>query len=368
MTFPQPTDARPWLRMLEASYLSPPAQILIDEINHSLDARDYEHSQQLVDRLLGMRASFSSRKEKAETTLECALVSYQMGNYREAIDALEEARQLYRNNRHYMAIALWMAGCIQWILPEEHDKAYSAWSRCISEFDVLQKSSGNAIHAQWYYDHVQEIKADIALALKQERLPDFGDRQGQSTGPDLQDFPEPLLAPESGQENQQTMLQLFRVVDEIPAQGFGPGGFRLYTIGEVDINQVIIQGRPFRMVNVHDQNKVISLRSGSYVVLKVLDDNMDAPGENGEEGIDTGDFVLIHLQDSANDGDIIATRLGKSQSQVSLARLRIIQDDRQYLVEPHSKNPDRKSNTFNHLNEGFKIFGIVLVVFKPITK
>ena len=164
------------------------------------------------------------------------------------------------------------------------------------------------------------------------------------------------------------MLQLFRVVDEIPAQGFGSGGFRRFTIGEVDIDRVIIQGQSFRMVNVHDQNKVISLRSGSYVVLKVVDDSMDAPGENGQEGINPGDFVLVHLQDGASDGDIIATRLGRAQSQVSLARLHVSKENSQYLVEPQSKNPAHKSNTFTHLNEGFQIYGIVLVVFKPMNK
>jgi hypothetical protein len=353
--------------LLEASHLSPATQILTGEITLSLQARDYDRSRQLVARLLGMRDLLAGNKEKAEATLECALVSYQMGSYREAIELLEEARRLYRNNRHYMAVVLWMIGSIQWMLAEEHDKAYLAWSQCIAEFETLQNSSGEADHARWYAERVNQIKTEISQALKEERLPDFSDRPGRQTGPDMQDFPEPIIAGGMPPADRQTMLQLFRVVDEIPSQGFGPGGFRPFTIGEVDIDRVTIQGKPFRMVNVHNEDRVISLRSGSYVVLKVTDDRMDACSPSKDEAINAGDFVLVHLQDTAGDGAIVAVRLGTAQSQVSLARLRVIQNG-QYLLEPQSKNPAHQPNTFNHPNEGFRIYGIVLVVFKPIIK
>ena len=366
MPLRQPADGRPWLSLLEASFLNSAAQILVEEINHVMQAGDYERARQLADRLLKTRDSLAERKEKAEVTLECALASYQMGNYREAIERLEEARHLYRTNRHYMAVVLWMIGCIEWLLPDEHDKAFTAWSQCITEFNALQSSSGNPNQAQWYAERSNQVKSDLSLALRQERLPEFGDQPGHPTGPDMEDFPEPLIPGGMPPMDHQTMLQLFRVVDDIPARGLGPGGFRPFTIGEVDIDRVIIQDKLFRMVNVHSQDKVISLRSGSYVVFKVVDDRMNASGISGGDGIDAGDFVLIHLQEAASDGDIIATRLGTAQSQISLARLRLLVEKNQFLLEPQSKNPVFQPNTFAHLNEGFQIYGIVLVVFKPI--
>ena len=199
--------------------------------------------------------------------------------------------------------------------------------------------------AAWYATRVQEIQADISGALKQERQP---------ASPAAVDS--------------QVLLQLFRVVEEIPAGGFGPVGVRPYAIGEVHVHQVLIDGELYRMSNLHGSSKVFSLRSSSYVVLKVVGDSMNKPGKLGEEGIDSGDFVLVHLQETANDGDIVAAEIDDQDSQATLKRLRIIQVGREYILEPQSTNPFHQPHTFSQMNAGFTIRGVALVIFKPLNK
>ena len=369
MSMPQPTKAHEWLRLLESSHLSPPTQLLVDEINHSIAVKSNERARQLVNRLLALRDAITDRMEKAEATLESGLALYQLGECEHAIQRLEEARELYRNNPHYTTVALWMSGCIQWELPAEHDKAYTAWSQCIAQFTTLQKSSGNASHANWYAEHIQQITADIAAGLEQERQADPAAQPDAAKPPTPEPPPPaPAAAEEPIQVDSQILLQLFRVVEEIPAGGFGPVGFRPFTIGEVHTDQVIIQGEPYRMANVHGSGKVIALQSSSYVVLKVTGDSMNKPGKLGEEGIDSGDFVLLHLQEAANDGDIVAAEIDDLDSQATLKHLRILQEGRQYVLEPQSTNPIHEPRTFSKMNEGFRIRGSVLVIFKPIHK
>jgi tetratricopeptide (TPR) repeat protein len=368
MSMPRPTDAHEWLRLLESSHLSPPTQLLVDEIEHTITTQSSERAKQLVDRLLILRDALTDRMEKAETTLESGLALYQLGDCEHAIQRLEEARELYRNNLHYTTVALWMSGCIQWELLAEHDKAYTAWSQCIAQFTILQKSSGNASHARWYAGRIEQINADIVSALKQERQAPPPTEPGAAKPPGPETPPEAAPVEEPAPVDPQVLLQLFRVVEEIPAGGFGPVGFRPYTIGEVQTSQVIIQGEPYRMANLHGSGKVIALRSSSYVVLKVTGDSMNKPGKLGEEGIDSGDFVLLHLQETANDGDIVAAEIDDLDSQATLKRLRIIQEGRQYILEPQSTNPIHQPRTFSQMNEGFRIRGSVLVIFKPVHK
>jgi hypothetical protein len=368
MSAPLPTDAHEWLRLLESSHLSPPARLLVDEINHTISTRNSERARQLINRMLTLREAITDRLEKAEATLESGLALYQLGDCEQAIQRLEEACELYRNNLHYTTVALWMSGCIRWELPlpEEHDKAFTAWSQCIAQFTTLQKSSGNASHARWYAERVQQINTDIAAALQQERQPVSPAQPDPVKPPIAAPPPEPAAVEEPEPIKPQVLLQLFRVVEEIPAGGFGPVGFRPYTIGEVHTQQVIIQDKPYRMSNLHGSGNVIALRSSSYVVLKVTGDSMNKPGKLGEEGIDPGDFVLLHLQEAANDGDVVAAEIDDLDSRATLKRLRIVQEGRQYILEPQSTNPTHQPHTFSRMNEGFRIRGSVLVVFKPL--
>jgi len=277
MINPHPTEAHEWLRLLERSHLSPPTQLLVDEINHAMGTKDSERANQMVNRLLTLCDALADRMEKAETTLESGLALYQLGDCEHAIERLEEARQLYRNNLHYATVALWMKDCIQWKLPAEHDKAYTAWSQCLAQFTTLQKRRGDANHARWYAERVQQINADIARALKQERQSIPPAQPGAVIPPTPETHPELAAAAEPTRVDSQILLQLFRVVEEIPAGEFGPVGFRPYTIGEVDTDRVIIHGKPYRMVNVNGSGKVIALSSSSYVVLRVTGDSMNKP-------------------------------------------------------------------------------------------
>jgi hypothetical protein len=367
MSKPHPTEARQWLKLLEGSHLSPPTQLLLDEIIYAVVIKDFVRAKQLATRLLALRDGMPDRMEKAEITLEYGLVLFQLGDCEGAVARLEEARELYRNNQHFTAVALWAKGCIQWEMPSEHDKAYVAWSQCSEQFKLLQKSSGNIQHANWYAARVQQIHGDIDSALKQERQAAAPAQPGPAkpTPPEAAPVP-PTPVEEPIPVDSQVLLQLFRVVEEIPAGGFGPVGIRGYTIGEVHTNQVLIEGEPYRMSNLRGSGKVISLRSSSYVVLKVIGDSMNKPGKLGEEGIDLGDFVLLHLQDTANDGDIVAAEIDDLDSLATLKRLRIIQEGRQYILEPQSTNPIHQPRTFSKMNEGFSIRGIVLVIFKPL--
>lgn len=364
-----PTEGREWLSLLEDSHLLPQTHGLVDKMRADVKQNDLTHFWQTFYLLLEIRKSFKDPLEQAEVTLECALMIYRLGDLQKSVTLLREAEQLYGENKHYKAVALWMIGCIQWGIAEERGRAYESWSQCLYLFTNLRSCSVDQDHARWYADRIQQINKEFSDELNwQKENPAAPTPPVGAPTPSASPAPPEPANPAPGPEDEVNPLlfQLFQVVEKIPAGGFGAVGFRPLAIGEVDIDRVIIQGGYYRMVNLRGSSKRVTLPANKYVVVKITGDSMNKPGKLGEEGIDLGDYVLLRLQENADDGDIIAAEIDNEDSAATLKRFRIAQPGGKYILEPQSTNVVYQPREFTALNEGFHIRGVALVAFKPI--
>ncbi len=374
-----PIEGREWLYLLEDSHLLPQTRSLVSKMQEEVKQKDLSYFWQTFYLLLDIRKSFPDPLEQAEATVECALSIYQLGDLQKVVTLLKEAEQLYGENKHYKAVVLWMLGCVQWGIAEEPGRAYESWNLCLSLFTTLKNSSVDQEQARWYADRIQQIRKDFsdktywpqntaaAASAAEEAAPAARSTPAaNSPAQDLND-PAPVAnVPGANEEVNPLLFQLFQVVEKIPAGGFGAVGFRPLSIGEVDIDRVIIQGGYYRMVNLRGASKRVTLPANKYVVVKITGDSMNKPGKLGEEGIDLGDFVLLRLQEIADDGDIIAAEIDNEDSAATLKRFRIAQAGAKYILEPQSTNLVHQPREFTALNEGFHIRGVALVAFKPI--
>jgi len=157
------------------------------------------------------------------------------------------------------------------------------------------------------------------------------------------------------------VLRVFSVSEEIPAGGFGPAGVDPNPIGHVDIDHVLIDDKPYKIINLRGGSLVKFPSTDNHGVVKVKGDSMN---QAHPVGIENGDFVLLRLQEAAHDGDIVAAEIDDDDSRATLKYY--VERGPVYILRPASSNPKYQEREFTKLNKGFHIHGIVLAIFKPI--
>jgi hypothetical protein len=157
-------------------------------------------------------------------------------------------------------------------------------------------------------------------------------------------------------------MEAFPILDEIPAGNPGPVAVDANRIGNLEIETVLLEDRPHRLVNLRDRGKTINLNpflstGERLVVLRVNGDSMNLAG------IDSGDYVLLRQIDTADPEDIVAAEIINEDSQATLKRLRF--ENGGFMLYPESTNPIHQPRAFNHLGKEFRVRGVALAVFKP---
>ena len=340
-----PEDGRNWLYRLEESRLSSPVAVLLTEMRIAQASGQKLCLHQLaamLEKILVDTQAPLDPLEQAEAAVLSALIFYKAGDLPGTVQRLNLARKLYTNNSYYIAVVDWMMGCVLWQTPSTHDEAFKAWRRAMDCFRLLERQSLPAYQRRWYLDRFEQINQDLAENLQEECL--------------LRPLPfQPARRIEQ--------IRLFDVVEQIPAGGFGPVGSQPDPIGEVAISQVLINGRPYRLVHLSNRGSVLNLPTGNCVVVEVVGDSMNKPLKLVGEGINPGDYVLLRLQEIAHDGDIVAALKNEAEgSSATLKIFRVLQPGPRYELHPHSFNIDHKPLPF----EGSSIQGIALIVFKQI--
>jgi hypothetical protein len=363
---PDPLEARDWLFYPNRESDLPDSMRLIrDRMMDRHQEGDLDAVEEAVEHLLTGRERLRGKGAINEATLEAGLGCYVLGQYERALALLDRAAAGFQPQDHFVAVALWMKGCVLAGLPVGKEEAFQAWSVALDLFTRRQEMVLGEAHEQWYASRVQTVR-EALLALQENPLPTEGAEPLQGENGWVTEFPE-VSAPETQERTNGPQLQLFRVVEEVPAGGFGPVGYQPFTIGEVRVRQVWIDDQPHRMINLQNPGNIIFLRSSQYVVVRVTGDSMNKPDpKTRRAGIDRGDYVLLRLQDTAEHGDIIAAEIDGVDDRATLKQLRIVEAGRRVVLMPQSTNPEHAPMEFDALNAGFRVRGVALVVFKPL--
>ena len=116
-----------------------------------------------------------------------------------------------------------------------------------------------------------------------------------------------------------------------------------------------IDGKRYQTISLRGESEINFSAGERYVVVKVRGDSMN------KVNIDDGDFVLVVMQDTAENGDIVVAEFNNGDFGTTLKRYHI--QNRQITLSPESSNSDHQA--FATTKSDLKILGIAVAVFKP---
>lgn len=410
ITFFQAYD---WLHQFDESHLSVCSKRLVKRMKDDVAAFQFREAWNTLDTLRQLSQKLPDEVEAAEIYIECAWAAYRMSNREHAVGMLEEGLEDFHLPDHEYGMVLWMLGYLYWLLPSRHKDGLVSWQRSLNTIDRLARDctleSGKS---KWYQERWNEMKAALYEAITNDGvvLPPTGSAATSTTqsvapSPAPQPPPPPPPSPPSpapvtssaaasaappaaalalsapppppsgppvppaagGRAATEpiaptnfSFIRLFMISEEIPAGGFGPTGFDPYPNGEVLVDRVWINDRPYRIFSLRG-GKIINVpmtgKHHNFMTLKVIGDSMNL------EGIQDGDYILLRIQSDAYHNDIVAAEIVSEDNQAILKRF--LRRDGKIVLQPRSTNPVHQEREFDRLNEGFSIRGVALAVFKP---
>ena len=173
-------------------------------------------------------------------------------------------------------------------------------------------------------------------------------------------------------ETDYLLLGSFPVYEEIPAGE--PDILPKNTGDHLEAERFIINHQPYYIKNLRKPGKAINTRSGSFIILKVKGDSMNDPKK---ADIQDGDYVLVRLQNNAEDGDIVAAEISEEDDFVTLKHYKKSNDTVE--LAPESTEPKYQAREFKKIKgddfdpdpsfkmDGVTIKGIAIGVLKPYT-
>jgi tetratricopeptide (TPR) repeat protein len=341
-----------------------------------------------LDRVYSMSRKTTDDLEAGEMLVECGWVLYQMQNRERALRLFQEANQRYNSYNHQIAVVYWMIGFVYWELNQQ-SKALAAWSKSVSRFEKLasQRITQSGSDTKWYQEVLARLNASIEYAVEHEKstqelaaAPTKPVTHVAATSPTQPSSlsTKPVKKPVSGRVNKPTervasraeaqpvttytgdLLEALPVIAEIPAGPWKQTRGDRNIIGQVTIDQVLIDNQPHFVKNLRGGH-VISLASiERHVVIKITGDSMNAAQPTP---IEDGDYVLLRRQNTAQAGDIVVAKIFDVTSRGPLTTIKRFIIDGHPLLKAESTDP-----TYGKLDEEFKIDGLAIAVFKPVYK
>jgi SOS-response transcriptional repressor LexA len=343
-----------WLNRKREVQFRPSTERLIHKMRQlSLDSSNFGDAWHYVEEIEKLQRLFRDDtraypRESPQMLLECGLASYTMGNSREAIRYLIGAIGFY-NEDHDRAVARWLLGCVYWHLEDEVD-ALSAWENAMQDFrEQAKKIEKNKDEVQWYTLVQKDMKDAIQYAVDHNAPPP----------------PPPPLGRKSKNNDKKHLLQDLPVIGQIPAGT--PLGILPNASDFMEVDQVILENKKHNIVSLLYDRQVVNLSpKENFYVLHVRGNSMN---QATPEPIEDGDYVILHQQNTAASGDIVAVEIVGVDDRATLKRVKI--DSSTISLMPESMDPEFKkpmylNHVFTKLDIDFHIRGVAIAVLKPI--
>jgi Peptidase S24-like len=344
------------------------SDLLIGQLRESLGRGNRGDIRRFMDRLTELsdkiqKSNSQEYREPAVIKIECALAAYRMQNYLQAVEFLESATKVCKDGaaQHFEAVIRSMLGCVQWRLSQQDDNAIASWEQSIKSYEDLQKNRNGMARSGWYEDRIDELNSILELALGLSGTPSPATPVAETPSTSS------AAAPDVSSTLTGDTLRLFSVVEEVQAGSFGGVGAYPNFLGYVEMSQCQINSVAHYVVNLRGTERATRISwDRSYGVIKINGDSMNA------QGIDNGDYVLLHFQKDANNGDIVASQIMKDEAEATLKLF--LKREKEILLRFCSHNPLHKEDNgrdkeyhFNGYNDGeFQIVGVAIAVFKPL--
>jgi tetratricopeptide (TPR) repeat protein len=357
------------------SYLRPFACTLVLQMRTAVEEnKDPRYASLLLERLKDVSGKLTVELEAGEVLVECGVAACNLNNLEEAVRLFRMAIIKYSTYWHQHAVAQWMMGHVLW-LNGQPDQAMIAWERSLEKFEKLgtRRAPTPGASTKWYQEKIEIMNQSLAHAIKNNGI----------SQPKSEPTPVPTspMRPKTEAESQTpasvgdllaftytTDYTLFNIYDSIPAGGLAavgvdPNFMGLVKIAQVTIEQVMIDERPYRVINLRDGHIVNVSGNKTYITVKVKGNSMN---KARPVKIEDGDYILLKQQNIADNGDIIAAEVVNEDSSATLKRFS--RRGSKIILGAESNDPQFKNKKweFTMPGEGFNIRGVALAVFKPI--
>ena len=363
-----------WLNQYEGSSLSDPADLLLKRLERECDRCESKAAWDVIDDLMHL-SDISEELESAEIRLRCGLFTAEMGNFKESQKFFSEASSKYTSSRHRYAIAQWMEGCMEWLLPGKEVDAINSWREAEKAFVGLkQYHVGQKDKHSWYDARCKEMHDALHQAAEKYGIPHL---------PLGADGNENIVAGQDAKNNDASAgfrsdrMGLFSVHEYINAGSFGPSGNLDTPACNLEVEQVFINDQTYRILAI-DGNRFFRASTQGSIVIKVSGDSMN------KANVQNGDYVLLRLLpknfsdfngagnradvysfQGFRDGDIVAAEILNEEGDATILK-RVFRRGKKIILKPQSTNSEYKEYEFDASDEGFCIRGVALAVLKPI--
>jgi tetratricopeptide (TPR) repeat protein len=363
-----------WLNKYGNSSLSDPATLLLVRLEREHARNELKKAWDIIDDLNRL-SDISEGLESAEIRLRCGLVVAAMGNFKEAQKFFSEASSKYSHSHHHYAIAQWMKGCMEWLLPGKEVDAINSWREAKKKFETLRTGKeSKKDEYSWYDTRCKEMHMALHQAAEKYEIPSLpidadksentvnkGDNKNTDDSADLRS----------------DRMGLFSIYEYINAGSFGPSGILEASVGDLEVEQVFIDDKPFGILTVNG-SRFFKASMQDTILVKVVGDSMNLAN------ILNGDYVLLRLlpksfsdfngldnptdifsSQNFKDGDIVAAEIIDKEGDTTTLK-RVFHRGKKIILQPQSTNPDYTEREFDITDEGFCIRGKVLAILKPI--
>lgn len=363
-----------WLNRDGKSSLSDPAILLLERLEKERDRNQLKKAWDIIDDLNRL-SDMSEGLESAEIRLRCGMVIAEMGSYKDAQKFFSEATSKYAHSHHHYAVAQWMKGCMEWLLPGKEVDAINSWRESKKRFETLRtgKESKKDEYA-WYDARFKEMHTALHQAAEKYGIPPLP--LGASGSNNV--VADNNLNNGNGSSNSRSdRMGLFSVYEYINAGSFGPSGIMENPVANVEVEQIVIDDRSFRILTINGHRYFKASTQGT-IVIKVSGDSMN------KANIQSGDYVLLRLlpknlrdfrdvddqidnyaSQAFRDGDIVAAEIVDEDGEVATLK-RIVRRGTKIVLQPQSTNAEYVEREFDVNDERFFICGVVVAILKPV--
>jgi hypothetical protein len=333
-----------------------------------------------MDELEKLIIHMSDTREQGETYIKCAKTTADLENIKDALRLFQAAESKYKSYPHQRAVALWMMGCIYWLLYQKVE-AIASWQDAISLFrDRYASVQIDATKFRWYSDKIPELESYLERALEQEELPIYNQIPGSAESaeptastpapnpapePESDPNPDPDPAPEAEDLDSLRWLSCF-ISDSVPAGGFGPTGYDPNPNGYLEFSEVQIQGQAYKIHSTKTKsikrNTVNIVSLTEYQTVRVTGTSMNVAKP---VPIEDGDYILVHRQSNPHDSEVVVAGIPGEDNLATVKRLKYRNGKIQLLPESTDESHYNHPNYEKEWNPNeIRIIGVVEAVFK----
>jgi hypothetical protein len=279
------------------------------------------------------------------------------GDNNHALEKFKKAKEGYLSQPLLLGLLLWATSLVEWLLPEVHNDAAVNLTRSEINLRTSVETYKSRLKddPSWLRERHVDVDKILRSMLNENLIIPCPYK------PDLSIIPKSNAEQKQEQPSSTNGLLLWQVCETVTTGSPGAVGFDLTPIGEVKIDQLLIDGKhyiPHRLVRGEPLQNIRSI--SDLVVVRIQGDSMDL------SNLIDGDYVLLRKSQKAVSGDMVAVQIYQPPDSFATIKHYQVLSDGSIELRPNSKNPVHKPRLFQPDNEGTKIIGIAIVVLKPL--